>query len=159
MDVKRDEFVKWDARPGNAMVAEGDIVWFDWEDCGRSKALDDLAFVLCDEWCALDEEAETRLKNLYLPFFNRSMSPERADHYLRLFGITHMVLRLRMSLKLYLRDGDWWDRDYCLQGDKIGVTPVEAARLLARLHRWVDGVAEWQPLKPWLDDVADKLRL
>ena len=32
LDVKRDEFIKWDARPGNAMVAKNHINWFDWED-------------------------------------------------------------------------------------------------------------------------------
>ena len=156
MDVKRDEFVKWDARPGNAMVTENGTVWFDWEDCGRSKALDDLGFVLCDEWTALDAESETRLKNRFLPLYNKSMSYERAEHYLHLFGVTHCLLRLRMAQKLRERDGAWWDRDYCLEGDKVGVTETETKRLVDRARRWADGVAEWKPILPWLDDVAAK---
>lgn len=159
MDVRRDEFIKWDARPGNAMVNEEKCLWFDWEDCGRSKALDDLAFVLCDEWTTLDAEAEARLVSEFLPRFNHSMTPDAAEHYFRLFGITHMILRLRMSTKLHLRDGKWWDRDYCLQGDKVGVTPTEAGRLITRTRRWIDGVAEFHSLATWLDDVSERLKL
>ena len=154
MDVKRDEFVKWDARPGNAMVNDGRVVWFDWEDCGRSKALDDLGFMLCDEWTELTAEAEARIKAKFLPFFNRSMTSQKAEDYLTHFGMTHMILRLRLAQKLHTRDGKWWDRDYCLKGDKIGVTSVEMGRLVNRMLRWSDGVAEWQPLRPWLHDVA-----
>ena len=155
MDVKRDEFIKWDARPGNAMVSDGKSIWFDWEDCGRSKALEDLAFVLCDEWTTLDADAEMRLKKQFLPHFNRSMKPDAAELYVHLFGVTHMILRLRMSTKFHTRDGKWWDRDYCLQGDKVGVTPTEAGRLIARARRWSDGIPELAPLDEWLLNLAD----
>jgi len=154
MDVKRTEFIKWDARPGNAMVNDGRVIWFDWEDCGRSCALDDLAFVLCDEWTALDTVSEQRLEQQFLPLFNTSRSADQAMHYLRLFGVTHIILRLRMAVKLQVRDGKWWDRDYCLEGDKIGVTETETSRLIARGKRWASQVPEWQPIVPWLDDVA-----
>lgn len=155
MDVKRDEFIKWDARPGNAMVTDQGTVWFDWEDCGRSKALDDLAFVLCDEWCTLDAAAETRLLEKLFPLFNRSLGTRRGEHYLRLFGVTHMLMRLRMATKLHARKNEWWDRDYCLAGDKVGVTAEETARLIARIRRWSDGVEEWRGLSAWLDDVCE----
>ncbi|EFL89251.1 phosphotransferase [Ahrensia sp. R2A130] len=159
MNVKRDEFVKWDARPGNAMVTPSGSVWFDWEDCGRSKALDDLAFVICDEWSNLTVEAEQRLLNSYLPAFSGSMDRNRAHHYLRNFGITHMLLRLRLATKNYHRDDEWWDRDYCLAGDKVGVTAQEVSRLIDRLQRWSDGVEEWAPLTPWLCAVHDRYGL
>ncbi len=154
MDVKRDEFVKWDARPGNAMVNDGHVIWFDWEDCGRSKALDDLAFVLCDEWTPLDGEAEARLVDTYFPFFNRSLSQQQGEHYLRLFGVTHIVLRIKMAVKLQVRDDKWWDRDYCLQGDKIGVTASEVGHQISRGRRWADGIEEFKPLLPWFDELA-----
>lgn len=159
MDVKRDEFVKWDARPGNAMVTEDRVLWFDWEDCGRSKALDDLGFVICDEWMDVDVETEERLLKTYFPFFNRSLSQQQGEHYLRLFGVTHMLLRIRMAQKLYSRKDEWWDRDYCLQGDKIGVTATEMARQVNRIRRWADGVEEFGTLIPWLDEVAGHFEL
>ncbi|MDG2268935.1 MAG: phosphotransferase, partial [Alphaproteobacteria bacterium] len=44
-------FVKWDARPGNAMMRpDGSVVWFDWEHCGARNALDDFAWLLADEY-------------------------------------------------------------------------------------------------------------
>ncbi|MEP0944442.1 MAG: phosphotransferase [Rhizobiaceae bacterium] len=159
MTVKRDEFIKWDARPGNAMVTANKILWFDWEDCGRSKALDDLAFVLCDEWLDVGIDGEWRLLDTYFPFFNRSLSPHHGRHYLRLFGVVHMILRIRMAQKLYSRRNEWWDREYCLKGDKVGVTPTEMARLVNRAKRWSDGVDELKPIPAWLDSLADRLNL
>ncbi|MGI9364944.1 MAG: phosphotransferase [Rhizobiaceae bacterium] len=159
MDVKRDEFVKWDARPGNAMVSDQGTIWFDWEDCGRSKALDDLAYLLCDEWTNLDAQSEEELLKSYFPFFNRSLSQERGEHYLRLFGVTHMILRIRMAQKYHSRDGEWWDRDYCLNGDKVGVTATEIGREIARASRWADGVAEFKPLVPWLQSLREHYHL
>ena len=159
MDVKRDEFVKWDARPGNAMVTEDRVLWFDWEDCGRSKALDDLGFVLCDEWMAIDAGTEERLFKTYFPFFNRSLSAEQGEFYLRLFGVTHMLLRIRMAQKLYSRKDEWWDRDYCLEGDKIGVTATEMARQVSRIRLWADGIEQFGSLIPWLDDLSGYFEL
>lgn len=154
LSVKRDEFIKWDARPGNAMVTPDRVLWFDWEDCGRSKALDDLAFVLCDEWTNIDVASEDALRDTYFPFFNRSLSVQQGEHYLRVFGVVHMILRIRMAQKLHGRDDKWWDREYCLKGDKVGVTAEEVTRLIGRIRRWSDGVEEFKSLAPWLDDLA-----
>ncbi|MEM9734840.1 MAG: hypothetical protein AAF903_15375 [Pseudomonadota bacterium] len=154
MEVKRDEFIKWDARPGNAMVATDRTVWFDWEDCGRSKTLDDMAFVLCDEWTALEEKTVQTLKAGWFKSFNRSLSADHGMDYLHHFGVCHMVLRLRSALKLFHRKDEWWDRDYCLQGDKVGVTPQETGRLVLRLKVWAGDATLFRPLLPWLDDVA-----
>jgi len=49
---RRLSFVKWDARPGNALlVDDGGVGWIDWEHCGARDALDDLAWLLCDGTC------------------------------------------------------------------------------------------------------------
>ncbi|MFD0917866.1 phosphotransferase [Pseudahrensia aquimaris] len=159
MDVKRDEFIKWDARPGNALYDGERVIWFDWEDCVRSKALDDLAFVLFDEWTNIEPEAENRLMEKYLPLYTRGLSPQRAEHYLRLFGVTHCMLRLRRALKLHRRENKWWDRDYCLQHDKVGVTHEESSRIINRIRRLSDGVEEWKPLQDWTLQVAQHYKL
>jgi len=40
-------FVKWDARPGNAMMRpDGSVVWFDWEHCGARNALDEINVII-----------------------------------------------------------------------------------------------------------------
>ncbi len=162
---KRTEFIKWDARPGNAMVdgamVDGamvdreKVVWFDWEACGRGCGLDDLAVVLCDEWTCLDAATEKKLEERFLPLFNRTKSPEEAREYFRLFGVTHTVIRLRMALKLRLRDGKWWSRSKCLAGDKIGVTPTETARLVERGKRLAEDVPQLRPYVNWFNEVAD----
>ena len=44
-------FIKWDARPGNAVACnDGRVAWFDWEHCGCRNRLDDLAWLLGDEY-------------------------------------------------------------------------------------------------------------
>ena len=156
MDVKRDEFVKWDARPGNALVTPDGVSWFDWEDCGRSKSIDDLAFLLLDEWNSIDEATESRLLDKYLPTFCRSQSLDEGSEYFRTFGVTHCVGRLKRSLRLRARKNKWWDRDHCLQADKVGVTPEETGRLLTRIRRYSDGVSVLKPLPAWVERIAEK---
>ena len=44
------QFIKWDARPPNAMPRpDGTVAWFDWEHCGCRNPLDDVAWFLGDE--------------------------------------------------------------------------------------------------------------
>ena len=154
MDVKRTHFVKWDARPGNALVHEDHVSWFDWEDCGRSTPLDDLAFVLFDEWTPLTQASTAMLMERHRAAFNPTLGEEEGALYLRLFAMTHTVLRLRMALKLRNRDGEWWDRDYCLEGDKVGVTASESGRLVRR-GRWLAAdTPQLAAYVPWLDEIA-----
>ena len=159
MEVKRQDFIKWDARPGNAMVGEDRVIWFDWEDCVRGVALEDLAFVLFDEWTMLDRESEALLIDRHIGAFMGRMSHDRAMEYLLTFGVTHMMLRLRMAVKLKLRKETWWDREHCLNLDKVGTTPEECGRTISRARHWADEVPQWRPLIPWLEDAADALEL
>ncbi|MEE9314771.1 MAG: phosphotransferase [Rhizobiaceae bacterium] len=154
MDVERTEFIKWDARPGNALVDGERAYWFDWEDCGRGIALNDLAFVLCDEWMNLDAAAQTSLEQHFLPLFNRTKSPDEGYEYLRVFGVTHTVIRLRMALKYRIKDGRWWDRQKCLAGDKVGVTESETSRLISRGKRLANDVPQLRPYIAWFDEIA-----
>ncbi len=154
LEVKRSEFTKWDARPGNSLVNGDAVAWFDWEDCGRGCGLDDLAFVLCDEWTSLDADTESQIEQRFLPLFNRIMSLDEAHEYLRVFGLIHIVIRLRMALKYRVSDGRWWNRQYCLRGDKVGVTAEETARLISRGKRLADDVYQLRAYIPWLDEIA-----
>ncbi|PHP64518.1 hypothetical protein CSC94_24000, partial [Zhengella mangrovi] len=104
------DFIKGDARPGNAMVTEDRVVWFDWEGCGRRHSLDDLAFVLADEWTAIDAATEQRLIERHLAGFARDRSLDEAHHYLMAFGILHMLDRSHRAIRYRHRDGEWWSR-------------------------------------------------
>jgi len=61
-DVRQSDFVKWDARPGNALVEDGHYRWFDWEDCGKRCSMDDLVCLLSDEWTNVESKDEAKLE-------------------------------------------------------------------------------------------------
>ena len=149
----RDQFIKYDARPGNTLVDGNLAYWFDWEDCGAGNTLEDLAFVLCDEWTAIDADTEEQLIDRFLPFFRQQKSHDEALHYLTVYGVIQTTVRLRMALKYRMRDGKWWDRDECLSGDKVGVTQTETARLCERGKRWSQRLPELKGFEVWFNEI------
>jgi len=83
LSVTKPRFVKWDSRPGNAMVLEdNDIAWFDWEHCGTRNRLDDLVWLLCDEFVPDIPEMENRLINNHLESFADHFNKDQALEYL-----------------------------------------------------------------------------
>ncbi len=153
------DFIKGDARPGNALVGEYGVAWIDWDGCGTRNALDDLVFILADEWTALDLKAETRLLEKYLPAFSGGRATDDAFAYVMAYGVFHMSARIRRAIKYRQRDGKWWSREMCLMGDKIGVTKSEVGRMCERAQRWAGEVHELRPLVPWFDSVMTRLRI
>ncbi|MBT3532911.1 MAG: phosphotransferase, partial [Rhodospirillaceae bacterium] len=154
--IKQPAFIKWDARPGNAALRDdGTVGWFDWEHCGCRSPLDDLAWFLGDEWSPDEPETEAILLDGYLADFTGNDSSAAHD-YLMTFGTLHMCVRL--SLILSRKDGgEWWDRDYCLGGDKIGVTLSEAITVAGRAARWSAASRLLASLSPWFGDVAERI--
>jgi len=159
MHGPRDRFMKYDARPGNALVDGSHVYWFDWEDCGAGDPIEDLAFILCDEWMNLDASAESRLIERFLPFFAHERSLEEVRRQLTVYGLVHVTVRLRMALKYRCRDKKWWDRDVCLAGDKVGNTPTETARLCDRGIRWAGQLPELHGFTPWFREIIDYFEL
>ncbi len=159
LTVKHQDFIKWDARPGNALVHEGRMIWFDWEDCGRRFALDDLVCLLFDEWSTVSSTAEAELVENYLDSFRGHMPQEKAFHYLAVAGLVQTGYRLRLAIKYRQRDGDWWDRKKCLMGDKVGVTPQEVGRLCERGLRWSGETEILAPYKDWIHRLCESLEI
>ena len=142
MAPRQYSFVKWDARPGNALRVEdgandGGVGWVDWEHCGARDALDDLAWLLCDEYMPDDAELEAALLKRFLPLFaiQSQRSPEDALVYLSRFGSLHSCMRLSLVLK-HKGEGAWWDPEVCERTDRVGVTAQGARRLCKRGARW-----------------------
>lgn len=155
--VEKPVFIKWDARPGNAAVRDdGTVAWFDWEHCGCRAPLDDVGWLLGDEWSPDDPAGEAALLATYLADFTDD-DPAAARDYLMTFGTLHMCVRLSLILSRK-DDGDWWDRDYCLNGDKIGITLQEATTLARRAARWSAASTLLGPLSPWFGAVADRVQ-
>lgn len=160
LDVRHRDFVKWDARPGNALVGDdGRTTWFDWEDCGRHDSMDDLVCLLADEWTPLDAAQEERILDRYLPRFagRRSADEARRDH--AVMTMVQIGFRMRLAVGYWAKRERWWDREHCLNGDKVGVTPQEVGRLIERGRRTADGHALTRPYLPFLDALEERLGL
>jgi hypothetical protein len=95
LKVSRPRFVKWDARPGNAAALEdGSVVWFDWEHCGRRNGLDDIAWLLGDEYTPDRPDLELELIERHLAAFDDGGDRGAAKNYLAAFGTLHMCVRV-----------------------------------------------------------------
>lgn len=155
--IKKPRLIKWDARCGNAIVKEdGTIAWFDWEHCGRRNRLDDMIWLLGDEFTPDLPDAEEALLQEYLPAFADDFTVDEARAYVGAFGSLHTCVRLELILE-NKDGGDWWDWDYCLERDKVGITLEGAQRLCARGARWAAWNPLTEPLVSWFDKVSQRL--
>lgn len=155
--IRSPRFVKWDARPGNAIATEAEkIYWIDWEHSGCRNRLDDMVWLLADEYLPDRPEIEAELIEKYLPEFADDLSPEKAREYFYTLGVFHLCVRLGLIFK-NKEDGSWWNYERCLAGDKVGVTRRNARRLCMRGKRWAEKTKQTQPLAQWYDEVKSNL--
>lgn len=151
--VRAPSFVKWDSRPGNALVSKSDkVYWFDWEHCGARNAADDFVWLLADEFVTFSRSMEARLIKDHLSGFAGTMMDSEAEHYVRTLGCFHACVRLELILQNKGK-GKWWSLQRCLEGDKVGVARRCARRILRRSAHWADHDALTRPLVPWFRDL------
>ncbi len=153
----RPRFIKWDARPGNAIVREnGDICWFDWEHCGARNRLDDLVWLLCDENTPFSPDTDQALLAEHIPAFADGLPLEAAYRYAYIAGALHCAARL--GLILYRKDGeDWWDAQEIIDFDYIGVSLPLAQRLCRRAADWAKREPLVAPLSDWFQTIGGRL--
>jgi len=149
-----EAFIKWDTRPGNALVTkDNNVVWFDWEHAGKRNRLDDVAWIMGDEFVPDRPEEEALLLKQYVPLF--STKQNNPYEYLMTYGTCHMLVRLGLILKF--KDGDWWDVDTCIANDKIGVTQQCANWICHKGARWSRQSTLLAGLSPWFDEIKSKI--
>lgn len=156
--VRRPYFVKWDARPGNAMTREnGTVVWFDWEHSGCRNRFDDLVWFLADEYMPDRAAIEKKVLARHMESFAQGMeSKDEAAEYFYTFGTLHSCVRL--SLILASKEaGPWWDPEKVLASDKVGVTRAASLACLGRASRWAAQAPLVAPLLPWLEQLPERL--
>jgi hypothetical protein len=154
---QRPAFIKWDARPANAAIrADGAVAWFDWEHCGCRHPLDDVVWLLCDEYTPDLPKAEEQLIGRILPWFLNGSAQDVAYDYLMTFGALHGAMRLSLILT-EKADGPWWDPARCLDLDSVGVTLEMALRLCRRSARWAARGSLTPELGNWFEEVAERL--
>lgn len=142
--------IKWDSRPGNAMVDEkGQIIWFDWEHAGIRCPVDDLVSIFGAEYLAIDQALEQRLLDSYLPRFVARMSLEAAQQYFYLSAIFYIVKRLYLVVDSYKAKPTWHDAEKFLQNDSIGPCLSFVDSLCERGERWSAQVPLVQTMGPW----------
>lgn len=156
---KNDDFIKGDARPGNAIVNDDRIVWFDWEGCGTRNSIDDLVYLVADEWTSISAQSEQTLITEHLPSFARGRSIDHAYQYAMAYGVFHICSRLKRAIRYRRRDGQWCDRERSLLTDKIGVTEREVARMCDRAARWSREVPELATFPSWFEKVMQRLEV
>tara|TARA_R110000868_G_scaffold374055_1_gene638434 strand:+ start:19270 stop:20322 length:1053 start_codon:yes stop_codon:yes gene_type:complete len=148
-------FVKWDARPGNAVMApvSRQPVWIDWEHAGLRVAADDLAWLVCDEWFPAGQSAERvaidAFKSIYADQFEFDF-----DRYLRCFGVFHMLVRASLILGQVAKHG-WGDETKLLALDQIGSVPSRLITLCERGQRWSALEPALQPLAPLFASISE----
>lgn len=151
--VGTPSFLKWDARPGNAVVREdGSIGWFDWEHCGARNALDDFAWLLADEYVPpLPGLADIAIANA-----PDGQDPQDSRDYFLTYATFHTAVRLALVVH-YKDDGDWWDEAMCLAEDKVRITAAGAHVLCVRGAEFASGTAYTAPLAGWFEEIASRL--
>ena len=146
-------FLKWDARPGNAMVRpDGSVVWFDWEHCGARNAPDDFAWLLADEYVP-DIAGLIEIAVANAPV---GLSAEDARIGFTTYATFHTAVRLALVVH-HKADGPWWDDAMCLREDKVRVTEAGARILCARGAELAACNRATEPLSEWFGKVAAQL--
>lgn len=147
-------FVKWDSRPGNAIITnEQKLFWFDWEHCGRRAGIDDLIWFLTDEWIELDPQYEHEIIKYFIRCFKEREVSVSLERYLWIFGTIQMCGKLLKIIEYQKKYSKWMDRSYCLSFDLMGVNLVEADKLVTKAARWAGQDKLTEPLFSWLEGV------
>jgi len=156
--IRKPRFIKWDARPGNAITKNNDeVFWIDWEHSGTRNRLDDMVWLLADEFVPDLPEVEASLLGKYLPSFCDDLSLDRARKYFFAFGVFHLTVRMGLIFK-YKKGGSWGSHEKCLKYDKAGVTLKCAVRICRRGARWAAENPETLVLSQWFKDVEATLK-
>ena len=157
LEIEKPTFIKWDARPGNAIVRENrKVIWIDWEHSGQRHPLDDVAWLLCDEYTPHIEDMETELLAKVYDSFGGDLSKAQAQEYLRVYGTLHSCIRLAMILRYHAKAG-WREFDQCLELDTPGVVRELAIRVGKRAASWSRQSELTESLSPWLEDISATL--
>jgi len=141
----RPSFVKWDARPGNALVdAKGAVGWFDWEHCGVGSGEDDLVWLLADEWAPNVPKAEFELLKTLAEAHGVAFKPLVKRFHTK--AVLHSMIRLGLIFRRK-GDGPWWSAKSALENDRVGVSLAHVRRVVTRADRWASAHEDMHDLR------------
>ena len=149
LSVLDPRFVKWDARPANAAVnAAGEVSWIDFEHCGARNPLDDVAWLIADEYVPLDPRRDIVLMGEWGDRFGGSLPPALLPHYLWTMAMLHGTHRLNLMVNSRLNREEWRDSEKLVARDSVGASMEFAERQcdrLAHFARQSSLVADFAP--------------
>ncbi|MGB3409356.1 MAG: hypothetical protein WBA67_17880 [Jannaschia sp.] len=119
-------FTRWDARLGNAAVqADGSVIWFDWDLFGRRAGVEDVSWLIADNYWPLDRDATEVLLAEAIP-----------DNALRRLAVRMAVViaigRLSKIRERVALNG-WADAVVTLREDRVGAVPSVVTDLCRRM--------------------------
>ncbi len=153
----KPRFIKWDARPGNAILCDnGTVKWFDWEHCCARNRLDDIAWLLCDDSVPDYPDAEDHLIETHLNAFADGRNREEAFAYLNVFGVHHCCVRIARILD-EKAGKTWHDVDINIKYAQSGLALKETQRLCQRASRWARKNKMTAMLEDWFLQIAEYL--
>ena len=152
--VPAEMFVKWDARPGNAMMTPaGTVCWIDWEHCGRRQGMEDFAWLMGDEFWPLDPVQMIALLAEQLPRQGTGRKGRSNLEYLQLFAVFYMAQRLALIFRRIRKKG-WGKLAQVTQFDDVGTVPELACRLCRHGALLAETSPLTRSLAPWFADCS-----
>ena len=152
-------YVKWDARPGNAIALKGGgVAWFDLEHTGASSRINDLIWLLGDETIPDNPKMEEALLDAAIASFADGRSEDEARAFFYAFGTFHCAVRLGALID-QKGDEPWGDGSKLVDKDNLPVTLDHSTRLCRRGARWADQAEETRPLLRWYEKLMRALMM
>ena len=149
-------FVKWDARPANAICGpDGRIVWIDWEHAGCRLGVEDFAWLSADEYSTAEVGDVAAAVRRGLEARDPGTAEDRLD-YLAVFATMHAAVRLELILDRLDKAG-WQDPAEVLLRDSVGASRPNAALLVRNAADWAAGSALTAPLAGWFRAAGETL--
>ncbi len=137
-----EAFTRWDARLANAAAQpDGSVVWFDWQLFGRRAGVEDLGWLIADDWWSLDAARSEALLSEIVPFAEDRVLARRVALFVGAARLGKIHARIEAA--------GWGDADEALRLDLIGAVPEVVLGLSARMaalardDTLVGGLADW----------------
>lgn len=147
LDCPPARFTRWDARAGNAAVQpDGTVLWYDWEIFGRRSGVEDIAWLIADDFWTLDRAAtEGVLAGVSGPVAR-----------VPLMAVLIVANRLRLVLAAVQSDG-WIPQEEALRLDRVGADADVLRRVVAQARGWAAQDALTAGFVPWFDAALEAL--
>ncbi|KUF12162.1 phosphotransferase family protein [Pseudoponticoccus marisrubri] len=152
--VRQTRFVKWDARPGNAiMTPAGKVCWIDWEHAGCREGFEDFTWLSADEYFfAGVQPVVDAVRERYAtgPGFGPPLVA------MATFACLHATVRLELILNAIQEKG-WGKLDDLSRRDAIGTSAENLCQLLENGQVWAGQTEFTTPFADWFSSVQAAL--